>query len=422
MMKSKNFKWQLSYFLRIPNYNESALSQLLGNMIFGIRKLHLDRNKISSLSKTTFQNMSYITELNLDFNELNLVYRETLAPIMSTLVNLTLRNNKLTEIPAFSYGYLRYIDVRGNCIISLRRFFSKKSRLNTIKVGGQSVQCGEQPNFSNYRLDQLNYAEEVDFRGTPDTHSLVFENDFFEKIPDTLKYLHIQDATVRSINFTTSSVETIHLQNLAGGLKLTGLATVCRNVKSIFLEDADIQVDETLVENCALKKVYIDNATVIYASYWDKLVNLSELIIHRDLSLTKLTINNTRYNLTGIGPLTYLDLSLNYIEKIEDRFFSQLTRLIELYLESNYLKKLEPESFANATSLQVLDVSQNQIEELGHRSLELPALRFLNLSRNLIEAIPDNFFSGILNLSIVDLTQNRLKDIALFVKLQVSNT
>ncbi|XP_075189862.1 opticin-like isoform X2 [Anomaloglossus baeobatrachus] len=92
-------------------------------------------------------------------------------------------------------------------------------------------------------------------------------------------------------------------------------------------------------------------------------------------------------SLTEQDKLKYVDLSSNYLSKIDDDAFHLLPSLQELILSENQLRHL-PEL---PSSLVRLNVQYNQLQSSGIRSesfKDLAHLQFLHLSHNKLDCVP----------------------------------
>ncbi|KAM9710106.1 toll-like receptor 8 [Menidia menidia] len=110
--------------------------------------------------------------------------------------------------------------------------------------------------------------------------------------------------------------------------------------------------------------------------------------------------------------LKNLDLSYNKIILLDDRNFSHLTNLTQLYLSKNCYMwnpcgeafQIMDNSFAALTKLQALDLSSNN---LSHVPKGLPhSLTTLNLASNKIQHIYKDYFNGLHNLNDLQIQGN----------------
>merc|ERR1719410_1220393 len=108
-----------------------------------------------------------------------------------------------------------------------------------------------------------------------------------------------------------------------------------------------------------------------------------------------------------------VDLSSNQLVSIPDRSFSsqrRLEQLRELGLGQNRIRQISGSAFSGLTHLAILDLSDNLLEAVpGEALAALPSLAELNLSQNNIRVLADSSFSGLLQLSTLDMSGNKLE-------------
>lgn len=88
------------------------------------------------------------------------------------------------------------------------------------------------------------------------------------------------------------------------------------------------------------------------------------------------------------GRLTYLDISNNFLEDLDDARLDRLTGLVSIKMANNKLTKL-PSYFGNFTSLRSLNMSSNGFKALPEFICNLKSLVDLDISFNGIEELPN---------------------------------
>ena len=109
--------------------------------------------------------------------------------------------------------------------------------------------------------------------------------------------------------------------------------------------------------------------------------------------------------------LETLDLSSNKVDRIETGALRHLSQLKSLHLSDNQLSSLSPPPWSNLTSLRELYLQGNKIERLPD-FVGLSHLVALNLSRNSIPNIDDNWFVHLGELVALDLSHNRIVQVS----------
>jgi len=110
-----------------------------------------------------------------------------------------------------------------------------------------------------------------------------------------------------------------------------------------------------------------------------------------DLSCNNLTLDFNRDLFSCLYHLSYLNLSNNQIERIDDRLFSKLFNLIILDLSYNQLKVISNYSFKNVNLLTFLDISFNFDLNLDETSLNgLDSIKDIWISFELLQTNENN--------------------------------
>lgn len=120
-----------------------------------------------------------------------------------------------------------------------------------------------------------------------------------------------------------------------------------------------------------------------------------------------------RGDLENHQTVTYLNLAINFISKVQTSSFDRLTALQYLNMSHNSLSGLHFFTiFSRMDSLETLDVSSNQIQEIPSLQLfKMNNLKDLNLSFNFISDVPEKSFSGLFSLQRLNLANNQIQAI-----------
>jgi len=108
--------------------------------------------------------------------------------------------------------------------------------------------------------------------------------------------------------------------------------------------------------------------------------------------------------------LRHLDLQHNVIRRLSSSSFSELPHLRGLLLGYNRITQLDTSCFQPLADLRWLSLAGNRLSVLTPDQFRgvLPQLNHLDLSRNNIEAVPDDALSGLESLRDLDLSHNHL--------------
>ncbi|KAK0084201.1 hypothetical protein PV325_007448 [Microctonus aethiopoides] len=147
-------------------------------------------------------------------------------------------------------------------------------------------------------------------------------------------------------------------------------------------------------------------------------------LTHLYLSHNKITIINEQL-LDNFPLLQYIDLAFNSISSIEFHAFTKLHSLNTLMLQHNFMKSLDvnfPQSlktlaidhnnltqFPSNLSVDSLSINNNEISliSINNKNI-LKQLKFLNISRNMLNIFIDDKFSS---LEILDISYNKFSSI-----------
>ncbi len=99
------------------------------------------------------------------------------------------------------------------------------------------------------------------------------------------------------------------------------------------------------------------------------------------------------FSLTYLMNVRVLDVSYNFITKVQSRCFPILRYLQTLKLSNNYISYLASFAFLGLNSLQSLELASNQIMKTNRQMFEnLPKLQYLQISSNPLTSIAGNTF------------------------------
>ncbi|XP_070556285.1 toll-like receptor 13 [Ptychodera flava] len=114
----------------------------------------------------------------------------------------------------------------------------------------------------------------------------------------------------------------------------------------------------------------------------------------------------------GLKHLQYLNLSMNFIQGIQDGAFEGMGALRKLCLQWNDLATIERETFIGLENLQMLNLRVNGISVIREGALDnLKELRELNLAGNFLRQVGRDVFMNLKCLTILNLSHNQLKSI-----------
>ncbi|XP_060073971.1 toll-like receptor 7 [Ylistrum balloti] len=110
----------------------------------------------------------------------------------------------------------------------------------------------------------------------------------------------------------------------------------------------------------------------------------------------------------------HLNLSLNFIQSIDDDVFGNFFKLSDLNLAKNEIAMISQHAFQGPSSLQILNLSGNKLFNTSALTLvfrHLENLTELSLLGNSLQSLPNGMFETMAKLKTLDLSQNSMKSL-----------
>lgn len=106
-----------------------------------------------------------------------------------------------------------------------------------------------------------------------------------------------------------------------------------------------------------------------------------------------------------------LDFSVNRLRDLKNETLGAYTSLAYLYLQDNFIQTIEEGSFDRLRSLEVIDLTKNGCQDFPKSTLALPYLRKLYLSENKLNdgSFAPSSLSEESNLEFLELSKNQLR-------------
>ncbi|XP_062335822.1 LOW QUALITY PROTEIN: toll-like receptor 13 [Osmerus eperlanus] len=365
-------------------YLSKHIFQGLNNLL----SLQLDRNRISSITNSSFESCSKLQILDLSNNRLNKL--EIIRHILQHtpgLHELDIQNNTFMyfnspEISNRSLA-LNSLDISHNPLKSFRLTSDIFPKLTTLNL---------------YNCSQKDMIWDV-------------QNKSFLQHVSKL-YLgggHMSLESLRAVLQTVnSSLTSLTLNDESEAL--SPLITVaCRipTLTSLLLTKNRITaVPGDLLKSCGqLTYLGLSNNSISNVSG-------SSFTALQQLASLKMSQNNLTSVPTVISNLTKLktlDLSHNNIRRLGCSDFAHLTQLTVLTLFSNLISKLEACFFQDLNALEILRLSNNRIHSLGKAfKNSLPNLKSLYLNSNKLTNIKHRTFKSLRSLTNLTLVSNQI--------------
>ncbi|XP_055380900.1 chaoptin isoform X2 [Condylostylus longicornis] len=431
-----------------------------------LRKLYLDDNKISNIERRAFMNLDQLVHLSIRGNKLNNLAEES----FQNLPKLEMLDMAFNSLPNFAFDYFDQVGTLSSLSVNVshNKIFSL---MNNSTWGGRSDHGSiYHSNIKNLDLSHNNisiihpgYFRPVEMSLT---HLHLGYNalmnstrDIFGNFPH-LQWLDISHNYIREVDFDAFK-NTKNLQVLY--LSYNQLTDLPQDTFKPFygLRIIDLShnylksLPDNLFVNGGLERMDVSHNHLLK-------IPTSSLSSLAALTLCELHLSNnyiaTIHSMdlsNKFRTLKYLDISYNYLLRIDDAVFATLPRLThldlshnrdlrvmdksflglentliklglenvslstvpemrlkhlrELRLASNELPSIPPEMAHNMSALRLLDLSNNDLTNVPIIAQHLPQLRILKLSGNPITSLTNNSFDGVNeDLEMLDISHFRL--------------
>lgn len=225
----------------------------------------------------------------------------------------------------------------------------------------------------------------------------------------------------------------LKFENTAGKnvtLLETGFLNYGSNLNTLIINNVKMVSLKNYLKNLShVETLHLANngIQIFEKTTWNNMTRLKQLILK----------GNTISHLETLPNVTYVDLSLNKIEALDNSIFETAKGLVYLNLSGNSLNEIQNDTFRTLHSLETLDLSQNtdlnfkeqvfsnlnslkslnlsrcNMKQVPPRFLhQCEQLLVLNLSRNGIESLDENAFVNLTNLETLDLSYNRITSLS----------
>ncbi|XP_041612254.1 leucine-rich repeat-containing G-protein coupled receptor 5 [Vulpes lagopus] len=382
--------------------SDRGLSELPSNLSVFTSYLDLSMNNISQLPPSALARLRFLEELRLAGNALTYIPKGAFAGLHSLKV-LMLQNNHLGQVPSEALQNLR----------SLQSLRLDANHISTVPPG-----CFSGLHALRHLWLDDNALTEIPvqaFRSLPALQAMTLALNKIRHIPDyafgnlsSLVVLHLHNNRIHSLGKRCfdglHSLETLDLNYNNLDEFPTAIRTLS-NLKELGFHSNNIK--------SIPEKAFVGNPSLITIHFYDNPIQLVGRSAFQHLpELRTLTLNGASQitefpDLTGTASLESLTLTGAQISSLPGAAWDQLPALRVLDLSYNLLEDLP--SFSVCRKLQKIDLRHNEIYEIKADTFQqLLSLRALNLAWNKIAIIHPNAFSTLPSLRKLDLSSNRL--------------
>lgn len=368
-----------------------------------IEALDLSGNQLQSILASPLGLYTALRHLDLSSNEISFL-QPGVFEALSHLEHLNLAHNRL----ALSTGglgpllHVKSLDLSGNSLYSglVERLLGEAPALRTLVLAENSLtRLARQTFWGTPALERL------------DLHSNVLmdiEDGAFEAMP-RLTHLNLSRNSLTCIS--DFSLQQLRVLDLSCN-SIEAFQTAPEPQAGYQLSWLDLRENKLLhfPDLAALPRL-------IYLNVSSNLISLpagppqgGEAIHAPSEGWSASPLLNPSWNASthSLSQLLNLDLSYNEIELVPEGFLEHLTSLRFLNLSRNCLQAFEARSAGSLPCLVLLDVSHNALKTLELGTRALGSLRTLLLQHNALQDLPPHTFAGLASLQRLNLQGNRV--------------
>nr|XP_006122907.1 toll-like receptor 8 [Pelodiscus sinensis] len=376
--------------------NGNQLTKVPAGISSSITSLSLKTNKIVTIGKNTFKELTRLKELYLDENcyignacETPFMLEDGAFSVLTSLTVLSLSYNNLTWVPPKLPVSLQELYLSHNKIKNVGRDdFKKLVHLKVLDLSGNCPKCFNTP-FP---------CEPCTGNSSIQIHPLAFQN--LKKLK-TLVLSSMSLTSVPALWF--QNMPELEVLHLASNFLQKEIATgeFFQNLSS--LEELDLSFNYQ-------KQTYTRYLTL--SPNFSLLVSLKRLYIKGYIFKELDTLHLKP--LFALRQLTVLDLGLNFIKRVDLSVFQNFCNLTEIYLKEN---KIFPQATEKSGFLKPFEKEDNPpiiySDNIKQSSYFLKQLctsygKALDLSLNNIFFINPNQFKGFGDIACLNLSSNGL--------------
>lgn len=391
--------------LLIVDCSELGLSAVPSNLNPLTSYLDLSMNNISEIQPTAFHNLHFLSELRLSGNHL----RHIPGPVFQGLYNLKilmLQNNQLERLPSedpWDLPNLLSLRLDANLITEVpSRTFSGLRSLRHLWLDDnllREIPVGALNHLGSLQamtlaLNRISHIPDNAFRNLSNLVVLHLHNNMIKTLGQNC-FEGLYSLETLELNYNELHEFPLAIRTLA---KLQELGFHNNNIKAI--------PERAFVGNPLLQTInfYENPIQFVGRSAFQFLPKL------HTLSLNGATEIQEFPDLKGTTSLEILALTRAGLTSLPQSLCQQLPNLRSLELSHNLIEELP--SFCHCKSLQEIGLQHNLIQKIEANTFQLlSSLRSLDLSWNKIETIHPEAFSSLHSLAKLDLTENQLSSL-----------
>lgn len=343
-----------TFYCTVKNFHVNYTSLINCN----VYPAHRDNVKVVRFVESTLLYIPYcmfryfgnIQEFEISYANIEAIHRNFEGAV--SLMFLTMSHNNITEIPASVFvdtPQLAMIDLSYNQIEKINKFaFANARSLSRIVLSHNKIKTMDANLFNDVSfLDQI----ELDFN-------------LLETLPNNL---FKNNGVLQKIYLNHNKISNLSCEVFQFGHYLDYLQLEANHLEEFSSVCIPKNMDLINLNNNNLKKLSLNDVKNIYASNNSltdiRFGNYTEWM--RKLVLSNNSLTDISSILKTVRNLNHLDLSYNYVGKLNISSFAKLNRLEKLYLSHTHLANINFGTFANQKQLRILDISYNNLSTIN---------------------------------------------------------
>jgi Leucine-rich repeat (LRR) protein len=383
--------------------------------------LNLSFNYLDGFNNGTFMGLEKLEILDLSFNRIKVLSASFFGNFLksNSYLYLNLSSNQIKKIEISGLDPLRYLldlNLEYNCLRNLSdsRLFSKIADLLTnvsFKSNAISLMESIKPNLMF--LKELTFLD-LSFNFIESLGEKDFVNNLYLKSID-LSYNLIRSIHPLTFSRIYSNFQIFKCSN--NRLDMFNMSLIyTTKLYSLDLSFNNLSIiDKDFLKLKNIKSLTLKNVTLMSQS---KNISISDFF-NKELTFLDLSQNNVSSYLKGLNILVTIEtlvLKQVNLETMLQIDFEKFSKLKYLDLSFNFLIRLDLVSFESLNNLEYLDVSFNQIEYIDDKIFKIiDQIQFLNLENNKLKVIAESFVN-FLSLTSLKFSNNFLEVIPNFLK------
>lgn len=376
-----------------------------------IEKLHLSKNQLQNLTNVPLTYYTMTKDLDLSSNQISFI-QPGIFRDMKKLQFINLSENLLDRLAHLNdtgigpLPHAQFLDLSSNSLQTgmAEYFLQDAPLLEHLSLSGNSIMIISQKLFlGTPALVQLDLRNNV---------IMDIEEGAFEHLTQLLNLdlsmnsiTCISDfslRTLQTLDLSQNSIETFHTTESKDEYQLSQIDLSENRLLHfpIFPKVNNlkyINVSKNLIE------LVSKSASEIFGYYENDWLELS----FQPFNQSKANIHEHAMA-ANLSKLTHLDLSYNKIETIPTGFFDTMISLKFLNVSRNCLQAFVLGPSNPLSSLVTLDLSYNLLQNISVAYNTLTSLQNLYLQNNHIHVVESNIFQGFPSLRLLDLRRNNI--------------